>query len=214
MKIIGITDIHGRANIPKAVAQALAETDLILIAGDITNFGGKEETKIVMNAMRNFNEKILAVPGNCDHQEVIEELKSEGINLHGEIRRIDTMVVFGIGGSGYTPFNTPQEYSDSEIERILEIFKKEKTDSIKILVSHSPPLGTSTDRTMLGIHAGNGVIRKFITDYQPDLCLCGHIHEARGTDKIGKTIIINPGPFPKFYVEIEITDKIRFSLKA
>jgi electron transfer flavoprotein beta subunit len=29
---------------------------------------------------------------------------------------------------------------------------------------------------------------------QPDLVLCGHIHEARGEDRIGRSRIVNPGP--------------------
>ncbi len=40
---------------------------------------------------------------------------------------------------------------------------------------------------------GSIAVRKFIETYEPQLCLTGHIHEAAGTDKIGKTIIINPG---------------------
>jgi Icc-related predicted phosphoesterase len=28
---------------------------------------------------------------------------------------------------------------------------------------------------------------------KPELCITGHIHEARGTDMIGETLVINPG---------------------
>ena len=29
--------------------------------------------------------------------------------------------------------------------------------------------------------------------HQPDLCITGHIHEARGKDTVGKTPVYNPG---------------------
>ena len=34
---------------------------------------------------------------------------------------------------------------------------------------------------------------KLISEYQPLLVLCGHIHEGCGIDKIGETVIVNPG---------------------
>ena len=35
----------------------------------------------------------------------------------------------------------------------------------------------------------------FIERARPALCLTGHIHESAGTDRIGDTVIVNPGPF-------------------
>lgn len=200
MKLIAISDIHGRTNFDKKVVTVMADADLVVIAGDITNFGGKDEAYQVLSEIKKINKNILGVSGNCDRPEVIEVLKSEGINLQDEIREVREIQFFGIGGSGYTPFNTPQEYSDNDFERIINKYiKRCKTG---VLISHSPPLRTKVDRTLLGIHAGNKIIREFIEKYQPDLCICGHIHEARNTEKIGKTIIVNPGPFPKFYAMI------------
>jgi len=42
---------------------------------------------------------------------------------------------------------------------------------------------------------GSDAVRAFIEKCQPSLCLCGHIHEARATDAIGATQVINPGNF-------------------
>jgi Icc-related predicted phosphoesterase len=41
---------------------------------------------------------------------------------------------------------------------------------------------------------GSTVVRAFVEREQPQLVLCGHIHESRGTDEIGRTQIVNPGP--------------------
>ena len=41
--------------------------------------------------------------------------------------------------------------------------------------------------------AGSAAVRKAIEKYQPMLGLHGHIHEAQGMVKIGRTTCINPG---------------------
>jgi len=38
-------------------------------------------------------------------------------------------------------------------------------------------------------------VRSFIEQEQPLICFTGHIHEGVGIDSIGKTKIVNPGPF-------------------
>jgi Icc-related predicted phosphoesterase len=41
--------------------------------------------------------------------------------------------------------------------------------------------------------------------YKPDVCISGHIHESRGTDKIGNTIVLNAGMFRDgWYIEVVI----------
>ncbi len=210
MQILAISDIHGRINYDKKIIDALSSADLVVISGDITNFGGKKEALAILNTIKEFNSNILAVPGNCDHFDVLDVLKSENINLHGEIKEFRGTIFFGIGGSGYTPFKTPQEYSDEEIERILSNYREQVGK--QIFVSHAPPFNTKVDKTLMGMHVGSKHIREFIENHQPDLCICGHIHEARNTDRIGRTIIVNPGPFPKFYGIVRITDTIKFEL--
>ena len=71
-----------------------------------------------------------------------------------------------------------------------------------ILVTHQPPYKTALD-PIYGEHVGSTSIRKFIKEHQPDYCITGHIHENEGkTDKLGKTIIVNPGPAGKI-IEID-----------
>ena len=36
--------------------------------------------------------------------------------------------------------------------------------------------------------------RDFIRENQPLAVICGHIHEGKAIDKIGETLVINPGP--------------------
>jgi hypothetical protein len=63
------------------------------------------------------------------------------------------------------------------------------------------------------VHSGNSTgsigLYRFIKEYQPDLLLCGHIHEARGETRIGYSRIINVGEGRKGYaVLIELSDEI------
>ena len=47
---------------------------------------------------------------------------------------------------------------------------------------------------MYGKHVGFEPYNKIIKKYQPLLCICGHMHEYQGMQKLGRTIIVNPGP--------------------
>ena len=50
---------------------------------------------------------------------------------------------------------------------------------------------------------------------QPDLVLCGHIHEARGTDTVGSSRIVNPGPVRAgHYAFVEIDGELNLRLDA
>lgn len=213
MNIIGITDIHGHHDLNKEIITAISNADLVLIAGDITNFGNENEADIIIKAISRLNNKTLAVPGNCDHLGVNEALSKHGINLHGFMKKVDNVAIYGIGGCSKTPFRTPQEYSEAEIHKILNGFDKEVTARFHIFITHSPPSKTKLDKMFLGFHVGSKAIRNFIERFQPNLVLCGHIHEARGVDRIGNSVIINPGPFPKFYVVIKINEKIDYELR-
>jgi uncharacterized protein len=63
-----------------------------------------------------------------------------------------------------------------------------------VFVPHAPPERTACDRLRDGRHVGSAVVRSFVERAQPDLVLCGHVHESRGMDTIGKAQVVNPGP--------------------
>lgn len=83
------------------------------------------------------------------------------------------------------------------VENDLEMLvKKVKNPQRTIFVTHAPPHDTKLDmvnRYMKTKHVGSVAVRKFIEKYQPFATLHGHIHESQGSEKIGKTICINPG---------------------
>lgn len=79
-------------------------------------------------------------------------------------------------------------------KKVLNNFKK-----LDFFIFHQPPYGV-LDRVGLpapkawhGKHAGSKVILNYIKKEKPSYGFCGHIHEAVGKDKIGKTILYNLG---------------------
>jgi Icc-related predicted phosphoesterase len=212
MRILALTDIHGRVDYPETVADQVREAELVLIAGDITNFGDEEESGAVIRVLAALNSRILAIPGNCDRPGVQSTLRDGRMNLHATSRTIGNTLFFGIGGCNKSPFHTPLEYTEEEIETMLGACPIPSKDNRTFIVSHSPPHGTTLDKMFVGFHVGSKALRRFIEERQPDVVLCGHIHEARGSDHIGRTLIINPGPFPRHYALIDINGDLKFEL--
>ncbi|MDL2306901.1 metallophosphoesterase family protein [Desulfovibrio sp. OttesenSCG-928-C06] len=174
----------------------LDEADGIIVTGDLTFMGGAGDAQKVMDAITARNPKVYAQIGNMDKSEVTDLLKKKECNLHGEARKIhEKATLIGVGGSTPTPFNTPSEFSEEEIAELLEQALAKAGDYQNlVLVSHTPPLNTACDRIESGAHVGSKAVREFIERVQPAICLCGHIHESKGIDIIGNTIVINPGP--------------------
>lgn len=200
MKIVSITDVHGEIFFTEQMEMSMRKSDLILLSGDITHFGNKNDARKVIESIKIYNRPILAVPGNCDKKNVARYLEEESINIHGRITDIDGIVITGIGFSEETSWNKyPSQFSKKYFQIIAEKIAVElPQDTDFILLSHAPPYNTKCDVIIDSdgqeIHAGNMIIRYFIEKTQPMACFCGHIHESIGTDIIGRTLIVNPGP--------------------
>jgi len=195
MVIVSLTDIHGDVSAIAEAADGLHEADVVLLTGDITNFGGWREASDVYNAIREHADTIFAVRGNCDGPEVEEFLDDCDINLHGKRREHAGFAFLGAGGALPCPGTTPNEFAEDEFKAILS----RAADGIdhtlpSVLVVHQPPRDTLADRVRNNMHVGSHAIRAFIDAHQPHVCFTGHIHEARCIDTVGSTHLVNPGP--------------------
>ncbi|MDL2246396.1 metallophosphoesterase [Methanobrevibacter sp. OttesenSCG-928-K11] len=201
MNILAISDIHGEENTKLFEYLKNNDIDLVLISGDITDFGPLEFVDTFINKIFDLDCDVIAVPGNCDPSGICNAIKdTEAICLHNNIIYYGDVVIFGYGGSNPTPFNTPGEIDDDKIyASIYELFAEyefmanEDAKKIKILLTHAPPYNTSADLTSSGDHVGSQGVKKTIHEFQPDISICGHIHEAKSKDKVGITEIFNPG---------------------
>lgn len=210
MIIVGLSDIHGDLSMIKKMGRILGKADVTLLVGDITNFGRQAEIKQVLAPVIHCTQKIFAVSGNCDYHEVDAWLSEQDVNLHGKGEVSNGIGFVGIGGSLITPFQTPNELMEDEIEHFLALGYSQIPSNIPmILVSHQPPLETKCDRISSGDHVGSNAVREFIEKHQPRICFTGHIHESIGVDKIGDTYVINPGMLNKgCYAYAEINEKV------
>ena len=194
MRIIALADIHGYVSAIEPVAPELAAADVVLLAGDITNFGSRADAERVIQAISAWNPRILAVPGNCDPPDVAHYLSDKHMNLY--IRRVYRGIAFvGAGGSLPCPGTTPYETNEEGFALALATaYPDVGMHRPSVLVTHQPPYSTRVDLANGEMHVGSTSIRDAIERHKPLICFTGHIHEAVGLDKIGDTIIVNPGP--------------------
>ncbi len=206
LKVLVISDIHGNY---KYLDKIREDVDLIIVCGDLTDFGTRIQASKIITKLKKLCENILAIPGNCDKYDVNKYLEEIDVSIHMRFKKISDYVFFGLGGSSITPFNTVQEFSEEEIFKNLnEVYVKLPKSEKKVLVTHSPPYQTKVDITLSKVHAGSKAIRKFLEKKRDIyICFCGHIHEARGYDYIGGTLVINPGNIYRGYVLINLDEK-------
>lgn len=211
MKIVLLTDTHGDTYNIERMKEEILESDLVVVVGDITHFGGHDEAARVIDAIRKHQPNVFAVSGNCDYHDIDAYLDVEQINIHARITRISkSLYIAGLGGSQTTPFDTPNEFKEKDYERILSELgdKIEKESARFILAAHNPPYGTACDRIRSGANVGSKPVRRFIEKYSPVACLCGHIHESPAKDMLAETLVVNPGPAKDgHYGLIEVTEK-------
>ena len=189
-------DLHDKAARLGEI-QGLEEADGIIVTGDLTVTGGAAQARNVLEKLTRYNPVIYAQIGNMDRAEVTDWLAKQGWNTHLCVRELAPGVaLMGLGGSTFTPFGTPSEFPESRFADWLEhMWREARTYRHVVLSVHTPPHDTLCDIVGDGIHVGSSAVRDFILDAQPDVCLCGHIHESRAVDRLGRTVLVNPGAF-------------------
>jgi Icc-related predicted phosphoesterase len=203
---IAVGDIHGdMANLARI--PDLSRADGVIVTGDLTIRGQRPEGKRVIDAIRAINPAVRAQIGNMDNQDIDDWLTDQGINLHRRVAELAPGVgLMGVGWSTPTPFGTPSEISEEDLARwIDDTYALAAGYARLVVVVHTPPYNTATDRLPSGVHVGSPAVREFLVRVQPALCVTGHIHESRGQDRIGETVVINPGPLSAGgYVRIRV----------
>lgn len=192
-RIIQISDLHGNTSFFDSLAEAIESADLIVLSGDLTHFGGKRHAREVVDAVLALNPRVAAVGGNCDRAGVSGYLEEAGVSVDGYFREINGFRLCGIGGSLAGPVVMPYQLTDDEFEnRLGKLLAGDERPDIAVI--HQPPFGSELDRLSSGKHVGSKAVRDFIERSGALICLTGHIHESIGTDTIGRTTVVNPGP--------------------
>jgi uncharacterized protein len=205
MRILTISDIHGQYedfNLKK-----LPKADVILVAGDLTNFGmhppisyqlqAEHELEMARDWFEQLHQhcpRILWVQGNHDIdmpdnflEPFAQNIRDQSITLEHDDQRISLR-----GVSLTCAFDKPhlaQQWAFTTINRLADssAFDFGYHD---IIVSHGPPLNR-LDRTKFGQHIGSPALQKHVLEFQPKLVVCGHVHEAVGVQALGQSMIVN-----------------------
>ncbi|HEY7422456.1 MAG TPA: hypothetical protein VH541_10635 [Gaiellaceae bacterium] len=150
-------------------------------------------------------------PGNDDQLEV-DEIVSQAKRVElAEGRVVELDDGFQMVSSGWanrTPWDTYREEDEPDLEaRIARMVEQVTSDPERTIFSlHCPPHRTGLDDApeltadmrlkdagRSTVPVGSTAVRQAIERHQPVLSLHGHIHEARGSTRIGRTLCINPG---------------------
>jgi Icc-related predicted phosphoesterase len=152
-------------------------------------------------------------PGNDDRYEIDPLLKKSEkiINPDGKIIQLDRAhEMISTGHANTTPWNCPRDESEEKLAEIVEAMASHVKDMKNCIFNvHCPPYGThldiapKLDETLKPVvDAGGGIkmiavgsssVRKAIEAHQPLMGLHGHIHESKGAQHLGRTLILNPG---------------------
>ncbi len=148
-------------------------------------------------------------PGNDDIFKVDEVIARSSVVEQGEARVIDLdgLTMVSMGWTNPTPWKTYREAPEEKLRERIERMVEQVPDLRRAIFNfHAPPYGSNLDEApaldedMRYLHGGRAMrpvgskaVREAIVEHQPLLSLHGHIHESKGTIRLGKTLAVNPG---------------------
>lgn len=192
MKLVAFADVHGAFEVVTRRLQQEAPVDVAIVAGDLTTCGTPAAVERAIQNWRPLATHLFAVAGNMDSPEIDAMLAALGVSLDATCRRVGAAAFFGCSAAPLA-LGTPYEIAESEIAaRIERGFALARGASQQVFVPHAPPFG-AVDTIWSGESVGSRAVRAFVEREHPSLVVCGHIHEARGTARLGSSLIVNCG---------------------
>lgn len=196
MKILAFSDLHRDLDQAARLTEMSRQADVVIGAGDFASIHqGLEET---IDALAGIETPTVLVPGNNETLDALKEATagwSAATVLHGEGIELDGKTFYGLGGGiPVTPWDWSFDLDEADAGNMLA-----GLPAGAVLVVHSPPKG-HCDESGNGMSLGSTAILKAIEEKQPQLAVCGHIHEAWGKEsKIGPTEVVNLGPSGRYF---------------
>ena len=149
-------------------------------------------------------------PGNDDQFEVDEIVAAaKRVRLaEGRVMEFGEFQMVSTGWANRTPWDTYREEDEEDLkERLRKMTSQVSVPPERTIYNfHCPPYNSGIDDApeitadmrpkdagRSTVPVGSKAVREAIEEGQPALSLHGHIHEARGNTRIGRTLCINPG---------------------
>jgi Icc-related predicted phosphoesterase len=201
MRIAATADLHftpqSYDKIREPFAHVRDDADILVIAGDLTNYGKPDEMHSLLNALVRLRIPIVAVLGNHDYesgqeQELIRLMTTEGIKvLDGSSYERDGIGFAGtkgfLGGFGrgvLTAFGEKEVKAfvqasideTMKLERALSMLRSEKT----VIVTHYAPIIDTVkgEPSEIWPYLGSSRLAEVIDRHGAVLALHGHAHHG------------------------------------
>jgi Icc-related predicted phosphoesterase len=227
IRVAAAADIHASAasaeKVERAFAELEGETDVVLLAGDLTTSGEPEQAEVIADACHALDVPIFAVFGNHDYQaERIDELRdvlaSAGVRLLDrecascEVDDLELGIVGakgfvgGFPGSALPDFGEPllrRVYAETsaEAEAIARGLQAIVHCDLRIVLLHYSPVADTLEGEPPGIYTylGSERLARPIAEHGADLVLHGHAHAGSFEGCIGD--------IPVYNVAVHVTGK-------
>jgi uncharacterized protein len=221
VRIAAAGDIHcseeERLRLENAFMDAERESDLILLAGDLTTYGEPEQAAVLADVARGIRVPVYAVLGNHDwhanrHEELVAALRGGGIHVLERSAEICTVggVEVGIVGTkgfigGFTgsllpDFGEPllrRVYAETsaEVSGIDRGLQKVSVCPVRIVLLHYSPTTTTIagEPETIWTFLGSERLAEPIRQHRPDLVLHGHGHRGSFAGAIEDIPVYNVG---------------------
>jgi Icc-related predicted phosphoesterase len=155
--------------------------------------------------------ELFIIAGNDDPWSVDDVLRSgeRVVFCDDQVVRVDGHEMMSLSYANPTPWKSPRELDEPELyARLRALADQLEEPETAIFNLHVPPYDSELDRAIeispdltrvykggqpVEIPVGSHAVRQIIEEVQPLLALHGHIHESRGSVRIGRTLAINSG---------------------
>jgi Icc-related predicted phosphoesterase len=202
MRIAATADLHFAPQSATVLRDQLDkvrnDADLLIIAGDLTNFGRPAEMEPLLNTMVRLRVPIVAVLGNHDYEseqsaELIRMMTAEGIKvLDGSAYERDGVgfagtkgFVGGFGRGALTAFGEPEikAFVRASVDEALKLERAmaQLRTTKRVVVLHYAPIAATIEGEAPEISPflGSSRLAEVIDRHGADLVVHGHAHNGK-----------------------------------
>jgi Icc-related predicted phosphoesterase len=219
IRIAAAGDLHAseatRERVTRAFETVAAESDVILLAGDLTTTGEPGQARVVADACRDLEVPVFAVLGNHDFHagrtdELVAVVEDAGVHVLDRSWRtceIDGLELGIVGAKGFVggfpgsvlpDFGEPllrEVYAETtrESEAIARGLQEIVRCDLRVVLLHYAPIQATVEGEPEGIRVmlGSDRLATPIAEYGADLVLHGHAHAGSFQGCIGTIPVYN-----------------------
>ncbi len=214
-----VGDLHAsedhRDRLAQSLADAAADVDVILLAGDLTTHGLPDEASVLADGCRGLPVPVVAVLGNHDHHagrgaEIVACLEEAGTTVLERDHRVLELAgleVGIVGVKGFVGGFTGAEIPDFGEPLLREVYAEtgREVDALeagleaiagcdrRLVLLHYAPVSETIVGEPEGIWAflGSGRMAVPVGAHRPDVVFHGHAHHGRPSGAIGSVPVYN-----------------------